>query len=153
LTTHRIRPVAESDGAHLLPMMIDYCSFYEIYAVPEKLEALVRALLARPDEGMQLIARDDQDEVSGFATVYWTWSTLVADRIGVLHDLFVRPEHRRRGVGRALIYACLEQAGKRGVARLAWDTAPDNAAAQRLYDSLPEVRRSEWVAYSLDVPA
>jgi GNAT superfamily N-acetyltransferase len=134
-------------------MIADYCSFYEIDAVPEKLEALVGALLARPDEGTQLIARDEQDEMSGFATVYWTWSTLVGDRIGVLHDLFVRPEHRRRGVARALIYACLEQASKRGVARLAWDTAPDNAAAQRLYDSLPEVRRSEWVAYSLDVPA
>jgi ribosomal protein S18 acetylase RimI-like enzyme len=84
--------------------------------------------------------------------MYWTWSTLVGDRIGVLHDLYGRPEHRRRGVGRALIHACLEAAGARGVARLGWDTAPGNAAAQRLYDSLPDVRRSEWVAYSLEVP-
>ncbi len=108
----------------------------------------MRALLEHPDEGVQLIARDDAGEPAGFATVYWTWSTLVGDRIGVLHDLFVRPEYRRHGVGRALIEACLEQARERGVARLGWDTAPDNAAAQRLYDSLPDVRRSEWVAYS-----
>ncbi len=70
----------------------------------------------------------------------------------MLHDLYVRPEHRRHGVGRALIDACLEQARERGVARLGWDTAPGNSTAQRLYDSLPDVHRSEWVAYSLEVP-
>jgi ribosomal protein S18 acetylase RimI-like enzyme len=148
----RIEPVREADVGDLLPMLADYCAFYEVDPGRDKLEALVRALLADPGEGVQLIARDDGGEPAGFATVYWTWSTLVADRIGVLHDLYVGPGYRRRGVGRALIDACLEQARERGVARLGWDTAPDNAGAQRLYDSLPGVHRSEWVAYSLDVP-
>jgi GNAT superfamily N-acetyltransferase len=148
----RIAPVRGADVGDLLPMLADYCAFYEVDPGRHKLEAVVRTLLAQPDEGAQFIARDDQGEPAGFATVYWTWSTLVADRIGVLHDLFVRPEYRQQGVGRALIYACLERARTRGVARLAWDTAPGNAVAQRLYDSLPEVRRSEWVAYSLKVP-
>ena len=149
----RIEPVREADVGDLLPMLADYCAFYEVDPGRDRLEALVRALLKRPDEGRQLIARDDRQEATGFATVYWTWSTLVGDRIGVLHDLYVRPEHRRNGVGRALIDACLEQAGARGVARLGWDTAPGNSAAQRLYDSLPDVHRSEWVAYSLGVPS
>jgi ribosomal protein S18 acetylase RimI-like enzyme len=145
----RIDPVRATDVGELLTMLADYCAFYEVDPGRDRLEALVRALLERPDEGAQFIARDDADEPAGFATVYWTWSTLVGDRIGVLHDLFVRPEYRRRGVGRALIYACLERARERKVVRLGWDTAPDNAPAQRLYDSLPEVQRSEWVAYSL----
>ena len=149
----RIEPVREADVGELLPMLAAYCAFYEVDPGRDKLEALVRALLERPEEGRQLIARDDEQEATGFATVYWTWSTLVGDRIGVLHDLYVRPEYRRHGLGRALIYACLEEARARGVARLGWDTAPGNAGAQRLYDSLPEVRRSEWVAYSLEVPA
>ena len=147
-----IEPVREADVGDLLPMLADYCAFYEVDPGRDKLDALVRALLAQPDEGVQLIARDDAGKPAGFATVYWTWSTLVGDRIGVLHDLFVGPEYRRRGVGRALIDACLEQSRERGVARMGWDTAPDNAGAQRLYDSLPGVHRNEWVAYSLDVP-
>jgi GNAT superfamily N-acetyltransferase len=147
-----IEPVRAADVGDLLPMLADYCAFYEVDPGRDKLEALVRALLERPEEGVQLIARDEGQEATGFATIYWTWSTLVGDRIGVLHDLYVRPEHRRAGVGRALIDACLEQARERGVARLGWDTAPGNSTAQRLYDSLPGVHRSEWVAYSLDVP-
>jgi GNAT superfamily N-acetyltransferase len=145
----RIEPVREADVGDLVPMLAAYCDFYNVGPPRDKLEALVRELLERPGEGAQLIARDEAGEPLGFATVYWTWSTLVADRIGVLHDLFVRPAHRRRGVARALIYACLERAREHGVARLGWDTAPDNRVAQRLYDSLPEVRRSEWIAYSL----
>jgi GNAT superfamily N-acetyltransferase len=149
----RIAPVDETDVRDVLPMLQEYCAFYDVDPGPGKLEALVRELLERPDEGVQLIARDDADGPTGFATVYWTWSTLVGDRIGVLHDLYTRPEYRRQGVGRALIDACLERARERGVARLGWDTAPGNAVAQRLYDSLPGVERSEWVAYSLHVPA
>jgi GNAT superfamily N-acetyltransferase len=119
----------------------------------EKLEALVRGLLERPEDGVQLIARDNADEAAGFATVFWTWDTLLAERVGVLHDLYVRPEHRQHGVGRALIYASLELARGRGAAQLAWNTEPGNAVAQRLYDSLPDVESSEWLAYALDVPS
>ena len=149
----RIERAGAADVADLLPMLADYCTFYRVDPGHDRLEALTRALLEHPEEGAQFIARDDAGEPAGFATVYWTWNTLVADRVGVLHDLFVRPPFRQHGVGRGLIYACLELARERGVAGLAWDTAPDNAIAQRLYDTLPEVRRKEWIAYWLDVPA
>ena len=113
--------------------------FYEVDPAGRSCDALVRALLRAPGRGRAVHRARRRGRAAGFATVYWTWSTLVGDRIGVLHDLYVRPEHRRHGVGRALIDACLERARERGVARLGWDTAPDNAAAQRLYDSLPDV--------------
>jgi GNAT superfamily N-acetyltransferase len=147
-----IDPVGGADVGDMVPMLEAYCGFYRVDPGPEKLAALVRALLERPDEGAQFIARDDAGEAAGFATVFWRWDTLVADRVGVLHDLYLRPEHRQHGVGRALIYACLELARERGAAQLTWSTEPGNAVAQRLYDSLPDVERSEWVAYSLDVP-
>jgi GNAT superfamily N-acetyltransferase len=148
----RVDPVDAADLADLVPMLDAYCAFYRVNPGSERLATLVRSLLERPEEGEQFIARDDAGEAAGFATVYWTWSTLAADRIGLLNDLFVRPQYRQHGVGRALIYACLERARDRGAAQLAWSTAPDNATAQRLYDSLPNVERSEWVEYSLDVP-
>jgi GNAT superfamily N-acetyltransferase len=148
----RIERAGAADVADLLPMLAEYCAFYRVDPGRDKLEALTRALLERPDEGAQFIARAEAGEPAGFATVYWTWNTLVADRVGVLHDLFVRPQFRQHGLGRGLIYACLELARDRGVAGLAWDTAPDNVIAQRLYDSLPEVQRKEWIAYRLEVP-
>ncbi|MGB3232886.1 MAG: hypothetical protein WA944_01775 [Mycobacterium sp.] len=68
-------------------MLRSYCDFYRVDPSDEKLEALSRALIADDDEGVQLIARDSDRTPVGFATIYWTWQTLHAARVGVLNDL------------------------------------------------------------------
>jgi GNAT superfamily N-acetyltransferase len=84
----------------------------------------------------------------GFATIYWTWQTLYAGRVGVLNDLFVVPASRGTGTGRALIERCLELCRERGAGKLVWETAPDNATAQRLYDGIG-AEKSTWLTYEL----
>jgi GNAT superfamily N-acetyltransferase len=146
----RIELVRESDLGELLPMMRAYCDFYEVAPAADDLEALARALIADPkNEGIQLIARDEEARPLGFATVYWTWQTLNAARAAVMNDLFVATDARGKGVGRALIEECRRHAREHGAAELAWETALDNETAQRLYDSLP-TDKSTWFNYSLE---
>jgi GNAT superfamily N-acetyltransferase len=145
----KISLVGEADLAELAPMLRAYCDFYEVEPSGEDLEALCRALLADPEHnGIQLIARGDDGEPLGFATVYWTWQTLTAGRAAVMNDLFVAPEARGQGVGRALIEACRQRAGEHGATELIWETTPDNATAQRLYDSITS-DKSPWIYYAL----
>jgi GNAT superfamily N-acetyltransferase len=135
----------------LLPLVRAYCDFYEVAPTDEALLAVSRALIADPDrEGVQLIARDNGMEAVGFATVYWAWDTLIADRIGIMHDLFVRPPDRGTGVADLLIHACVEECRRHGAAKLAWQTAHDNARAQAVYDRVGATR-DEWVDYWLAV--
>ena len=144
-----IETVGEADLADLLPMMRAYCDFYEVAPSDADLERLALALIADPDrEGVQLIAHAEGGEPLGFATVYWTWQTLNAARAGVMNDLFVVPEARGQGVGRALIEECRRRAGEHGAPELVWETAPDNETSQRLYDSL-EADKSPWIYYAL----
>lgn len=146
----KIELVGESDLGDLLPMMRAYCDFYEVAPRDADLDALTRALIADPDgEGIQLIARDEEGEPLGFATVYWCWQTLNAARAGVMNDLFVVPEARGRGVGGALIEECRRRTRERGAAQLVWETASDNETAQRLYRSLA-TREERWISYSLE---
>jgi len=146
----KIELAREPDLDDLLPMIRAYCDFYEVAPSDADLDALIRALLADPDgEGIQLIARGDGGEPLGFATVYWCWQTLTAARTGVMNDLFVVPEARGQGVGRALIEECRRRARERGAAQLVWETAPDNETAQRLYRSL-DAREERWISYSLE---
>jgi GNAT superfamily N-acetyltransferase len=141
--------VGEADLADLLPMMRAYCDFYEVAPSDADLERLALALIADPDrEGVQLIAHAEGGEPLGFATLYWTWQTLNAARAGVMNDLFVVPEARGQGVGRALIEECRRRAGEHGAPELVWETAPDNETSQRLYDSL-EADKSPWIYYAL----
>jgi GNAT superfamily N-acetyltransferase len=144
-----IELVTEADLLDLLPLMRAYCDFYEVAPRDNDLLAMSRALIEDPErEGVQLIARDDTNSAIGFATIFWSWSTLSASRIGVMNDLFVAPEARGGGVARALIAACRERCRERGASSLTWQTARDNARAQALYDGIG-ARRAEWLDYSL----
>jgi GNAT superfamily N-acetyltransferase len=147
-----IARVGEAELDELLPLLRGYCDFYGVSPSDEALLELARALIADPEhEGVQLVARDDGAAV-GFATIYWSWATTIASRIGVMNDLFVTPAARGTGAAEALIRACLEECRRHGAAELTWQTAPDNERAQRVYDRIG-AKRSQWVDYSLNVRA
>jgi GNAT superfamily N-acetyltransferase len=141
--------VSETDLPELLPLVRAYCDFYDVAPSDEDLLALSRALIADPErEGVQLLARDGDGRPIGFATVYWSWATTSAERIGVMNDLYVAPEGRGTGVAEALIDACRELCRGHGAGKLTWQTAPDNVRAQRVYDRVGATRE-EWVDYWL----
>lgn len=148
--TLQVSRVSEPDLAALLPLVRAYCDFYNVSPSDDDLLALSRALIADPDrEGVQLIARDHGRPI-GFATVYWSWATTSAERIGVMNDLYVAPEARGSGTAEALIEACRAECRARGAGKLTWQTALDNERAQKVYDRLG-ARREQWLDYWLPV--
>ena len=147
-----ISVVGEGDLDELLPLMRAYCDFYEVAPSDSDLLALSRALIGDPErEGTQLIARDESGSAIGFATVFWTWSTLSARRIGVMNDLFVLPEARGAGAADELIAECARLVRERGAKRLEWVTAQDNLRAQAVYDRVGGRGDDRWRNYSLDL--
>ena len=144
-----ISTVGQTDLPELMPLLRAYCGFYRVDPSDERLTALASALIDNPADGLQLIARDGDGTPLGFATIYWTWQTLHAGRVGVLNDLYVVPASRGTGTGRALIERCRELCRERGAEKLVWETAPDNATAQRLYDGIG-AEKSTWITYELD---
>ena len=77
------------------------------------------------------------------------WSTSRAARIAVMNDLFTAEAARKRGVGEALIKACLDATRERGGALLQWQTATDNRTAQSLYERVGGIRE-QWYDYYLE---
>jgi GNAT superfamily N-acetyltransferase len=149
--SHQITVVGEVDLGDLLPLLRGYCDFYGVAPTDERLLALAQALIADPErEGVQLIARDDAGHPVGFATIYWSWETLAAGRIGVMNDLFVAPAARGTGLAEALIEACRARCAAQGAGRLVWQTAKDNERAKAVYDRIGG-KRAEWLDYSLEV--
>ena len=143
--------VTAADLPDLLPLVREYCDFYDVAPSDEALLGVSRALIADPDrEGVQLVSRSDGGEAVGFATVYWSWDTLIAARVGIMHDLFVIPPARGTGIADLLIEACVEECRRHGAAKLGWQTAPDNTRARRVYERVGATK-DEWVDYWLSV--
>jgi GNAT superfamily N-acetyltransferase len=147
--SHSVATVTAEDLEQLLPLMRAYCDFYETAPSDRQLLELSRALLSDAElEGVQLIARDERAMAVGFATIFWSWDTTEGARIGTMNDLFVAPQARGSGLADRLVEACVERCRRRGAARLDWQTGPDNARAQAVYDRLGGVREP-WLIYSL----
>jgi GNAT superfamily N-acetyltransferase len=147
----QITIVTEADLDDLLPLTRAYCDFYEVAPSDDALRSFSRLLLADPaGEGVQLLARDDDGAAIGYATLYWSLSSLSASRIAIMDDLFVREAARGAGVAEALIEECRARARRQGATTLNWQTARTNLRAQRVYQRVG-ARRAEWLDYSLEV--
>jgi len=148
---HAITTVTEEDLGDLLTLMRAYCDFYDTAPADKELLALSRSLTADAQrEGVQLIARDERGAAVGFATIFWSWDTTEAARIGIMHDLYVLPVARGSGLAQRLIEECVRRCGERGAVRLEWQTAPENRRAQVIYDRVGGVREP-WLVYALPV--
>jgi len=149
MSGYEIARVGRDDLTDLLPLARAYCDFYEVNPSDEDLLRVSQALIADPErEGLQLMARDAAGDAVGFATIYWSWSTTDASRLGVMNDLFVAKQARGGGLAERLIEACREECARRGAGRLTWQTAPDNLRAQAVYDRVGATRE-QWLDYWL----
>jgi GNAT superfamily N-acetyltransferase len=147
----KIERVREAELGDLLPLVRAYCDFYAVSPSDEELLTLSRALIADPErEGVQFLARDAETRPVGFATIFWSWATTSAERIGVMNDLFVAPGARGSGTAEALIEACRVECAARGAGKLTWQTATDNERAMKVYDRIGATRET-WVDYWLPV--
>jgi GNAT superfamily N-acetyltransferase len=144
-----VRPVGAKELEEVLPLIAGYQKFYGAQPDIERNRRFFSRFLDPSEDGLLLGAWVDGSLV-GFATLYWFFSSTKAAESVLMNDLFVRDDIRGKGIGRALIQRALDEARKREAAHLEWFTAPDNATAQRLYDSVPGAGRSIWYAYEIE---
>jgi GNAT superfamily N-acetyltransferase len=89
----------------------------------------------------------------GFALYFFTYSTFMARPTLYLEDLFVLPDERGRGAGRALLRALARIAVRRGCGRMEWAVLDWNAPAIRFYKRLGAGLRREWILTRITGPA
>ena len=95
-----------------------------------------------------LFACEDGKEI-GFAVFFHNFSTFLG-RAGIyLEDLFVLPEHRGKGYGKAILKELARIAVERGCGRLEWACLDWNEPSIRFYRSLGAVPMDEWTVYRL----
>jgi GNAT superfamily N-acetyltransferase len=144
-----VRRAERDDVPQLTALMLAYIvDFYRQPTPPEDdLRELIDVLL-EGREGLQLVA-DDDGTLVGFATLYFTRSTLRPGRRVVMNDLYVAEAARGSGVAGQLFEASREESRRLGANEMNWETAPDNHRAQAFYAKMGG-RREEWLVYAIE---
>ena len=145
----RIREAVSGDLPALGKLFDQYRQFYQLPTDVAKATAYLEARLGAR-ESVVLVAADDAEQLLGFTQLYPTWCSLLAGPVYVLYDLYVAPQARRRGVGRALLKAAAERGRRDGKLRMTLSTAKTNADAQSVYESLGWQRDNEFYVYNLN---
>jgi GNAT superfamily N-acetyltransferase len=143
-----IRPLElrDADDWHIL--WAGYLEFYETEISKEQTQ-LTWQRLNEPSFDMHGLVAELAGKVVGIAHYSFTYSSWAASPHLYLEDLFVDPEHRGNGIGKALILALEEPAQARGSEKIYWETHKDNKVARSLYEGIAEL--SEFVTYSREV--
>jgi GNAT superfamily N-acetyltransferase len=145
----RIRPATEADLG-TIDELIRALAEYERMAdeVVMDVQLLKKNLFGGRPYAEVLIAEMD-GEAAGFALFFHNFSTFVG-RPGIyLEDLFVKPEHRGKGFGKALLKRLAEIAVERDCGRLEWAVLDWNEPAIGFYKSLGARPNEEWTVYRL----
>ncbi|MCW5569609.1 MAG: GNAT family N-acetyltransferase [Steroidobacteraceae bacterium] len=145
-----IRPAVAADAPLLLSLirgLADYEKLsHEVVATEEQLAAELGA--ARPV--VQALVAERAGRALGFALYFFSFSTFLARQGLYLEDLYVLPEARGGGIGRALLVELARRAAERGCGRMEWSVLDWNVDAQRFYRSLGARPMDDWTVWRLD---
>ncbi|MBU2870374.1 GNAT family N-acetyltransferase [Colwellia sp. E2M01] len=142
-----IEAVSKENIKAVLPLIRAYQEFYQVADICDNKNAEFFSQFNQSSQlGCQFMYKE-QGEVVGFATVYFSYASSIIAKVAILNDLYTLPKARGKGVGKKLIEHCQKYAAANNAARLQWVTAPDNQAAQKLYDAM-NTKKSTWNFYT-----
>ena len=154
----RIRPIAPADVPAVTQMVYDLAEYErlreECHLTQEQLHA---ALFGMQPALFGLVATQNAGEeehgIVGYALYFLNFSTWEGVHGIYLEDLYVRPDRRGSGLGKALLVALAEIADEGDFARVEWSVLDWNAPSIEFYKALGAVAMDGWTVFRLTGPA
>ena len=143
----RIERATADDVPLVLQMIRDLAEYERMSELAVATEADMRDALFGAHPAAEVIVAYADDQPAGFALFFHNFSTFVGRRGLYLEDLFVKPEFRRRGIGRRLLAALAHIAVERQCGRFEWSVLDWNQPAIDFYKTLGAVPLAEWTVF------
>jgi GNAT superfamily N-acetyltransferase len=148
-TSFEIRTTTEADVPLILGLIRDLATYErEPDAVVATEDGLREVLFGAKPSAEVLLALENTEPV-GFAVYFYNFSTWLGRPGLYLEDLFVRPEKRGKGYGRALLERLAQIAKERGCGRMEWAVLDWNDPAIQFYRKLGAEPMNEWTVFRL----
>jgi GNAT superfamily N-acetyltransferase len=146
-----IRPAREDDVPVILRLIQGLAEYERLADQAVATEADLRATLFGPRPYAEVVLAED-DSILGFALFFHNYSTFRGKPGVYLEDLFVIPEARGRGVGKALLLHVRDIAVARGCGRMEWAVLSWNEPAIGFYRKLGAEPMEDWRLCRITLP-
>ena len=140
----RIDPATEADVPQILAFLRGLAEYEKLSHQLVATEDAIRATLFGDRPYAEVLIAHVDDAPAGFALFFHNYSTFLAQPGIYLEDLFVLPEFRRRGVGKALFHRLVQIASERNCGRLEWSVLDWNQPAIDFYERLGATVLPDW---------
>lgn len=142
-----IRPAAPADVPEILALIRELAEYERLLHEVVATEDSLHAALFGPVRAVEAVVAREHAAVVGFALYFHNFSTFLARRGLYLEDLYVRPEHRGKGYGHALLAHLAALAVERGCGRMEWAVLDWNRRAIDFYQAMGAVPASDWTIF------
>ncbi len=145
--------IIEANIKHLDEVARLFNLYRIFYKQPDDLERAHQFIKSRMEmkESIIFVSNNADGTLSGFVQLYPSFCSVSTIPMLILYDLFVDPDTRTKGIGRALMNKARQYAQENGFKRLELSTAKDNFIGQSLYESLGYEVDDEFLHYSLEI--
>lgn len=147
--TFEIKPATRADVAVILQLIRDLAEYERAPDEAIATEAGLNEVLFGAAPAAHVLIARERDAAIGFAVYFFNFSTWLGRPGLYLEDLFVKPEHRGKGYGRALLIALAKVAQQRGCGRMEWAVLDWNDPAIQFYRKLGAKPMDEWTVFRL----
>ncbi|HET9872978.1 MAG TPA: GNAT family N-acetyltransferase [Propionibacteriaceae bacterium] len=145
-----VRSATEADCARIRSLIVELAVYERSgQEVKVTVEQLRTALFGPQPAAYALVAEDRSGEVAGFALYFLNFSTWEGVHGIYLEDLYVSPEHRGTGLGKALLQSLAALAVSRGYARFEWSVLDWNQPSIDFYLAMGAIPMDGWTVYRL----
>lgn len=145
----RIIAAREGEVGIVLSLIKELATYERAAEQVKATEQSLKQSLFGPSPQAEVVIAWENTEPVGFALFFHNYSTWLARRGIYLEDLFVRPTHRGKGYGRALLAHLARIALERGCGRFEWSVLDWNEPAIGFYKALGAKPMDEWTVYRI----
>lgn len=145
----RLRPATPADTDAMLDLVHALALYEKAPNAVEMAAPMLREALFGTTPLARAVVAENDGRLVGLAIYYTSFSTWTGRGGLYLEDLFVKPEARGRGIGKALLRHLAREAARLGCARLEWSVLDWNQPAIAFYQSLGAEPLDEWTRYRL----
>ena len=142
-----IRAARPSDVGLILEFVRELAAYERLSRLVTATEPVLTEALFGPRPGAEVLLAFQHDAPAGFAVFFHNFSTFLASRGLWLEDIYVKPQFRGKGYGRALLLHVARIAQERGCARFEWAALDWNTPAVEFYKALGAKALDDWTIF------